>query len=117
MLNYSDIGPSLRALAEPIRGAIVDRLSRGPATVSELAAPFAITFAGVVQHLQVLESSGLIASEKIGRVRTCRLEPRGFAPLATYVAERRALMERRFDRLGALLNETDPVKRRPRKRI
>lgn len=111
MLNYSDIGESLRALADPTRGAIVDRLTRGPATVSMLAEPFTLTFAAVVQHIQVLESAGLIASEKLGRVRTCRLEPKGFAPLAAYVEQRRALIERRLDRLGALLAEGDKPKR------
>jgi len=62
----------------------------------------------VVQHLQVLEACGLIMSEKVGRVRTCRLEPQGFAPLAGWIAERRLLAERRLDRLGTLLSETDP---------
>lgn len=107
MLNYSAIDTSLRALAEPTRRAIVDRLSLGPASVSDLAAPFQMTLAAVVQHLQVLEESGLIVSQKVGRVRTCRLEPKGLDLLAGWVAERRALMERRFDRLGALLAEED----------
>jgi len=110
MLNYSTlsaIDASLRALAEPTRRAIVDRLSLGPASVSDLAAPFQMTLAAVVQHLQVLEESGLIVSQKIGRVRTCRIEPKGLDLLANWVAERRALMERRFDRLGALLDEED----------
>ncbi len=111
MLHYSDIGESLRALADPTRGAIVDRLMRGPATVSALAEPFELTFAAVVQHIQVLEGAGLIASEKIGRVRTCRLEPKGFAPLAAYVEQRRALIEKRLDRLGAFLAEADRPRR------
>ena len=106
MLNYSDISSSLRALAEPTRGAIVERLARGPATVSDLARPFDMTFAAVVQHLQVLETCGLIASQKVGRVRTCRLEPAGLAPLAQWISERRAQVERRLDRLGDLLAET-----------
>jgi DNA-binding transcriptional ArsR family regulator len=116
MLNYSDIGESLRALADPTRGAIVDRLLRGPATVSMLAEPFPMTMAAIVQHLQVLESAGLIASQKIGRVRTCRLEPKGFAPLATYVEQRRALVERRLDRLGAYLATTDEAKPKRRRK-
>lgn len=110
MLNYSDIGESLRAMADPTRGAILDRLARGPATVSMLAEPFSITMAAVVQHLQVLEGAGLISSEKIGRVRTCKLEPQGFAPIAAYIAERKALVERRLDRLGAYLAEADTQK-------
>lgn len=107
MLNQQGIDASLRALAEPTRRALVDRLSRGPATVSELARPFDMTFAAVVQHLQVLEAAGLIRSEKVGRVRTCRIEPAAFAPLADWIATCRGLAERRLDRLGALLAETD----------
>ena len=108
MLKYLPIDSCLRALAEPTRRAIVERLSQGPATVSALAEPFDTTFAAVVQHLQVLEASGLIRTEKVGRVRTCRIEPRGFAPLADWIEERRTLAERRLDRLGALLEEIDP---------
>ena len=108
MLNYSDIvDSSLRALVEPTRRAIVERLSRGPATVSALAEPFDMTFAAVVQHLQVLEACGLIRSEKVGRVRTCRIEPQGLAPLADWIAERRMIVERRLDRLGQILDEED----------
>ncbi len=107
MIKYSDIDDRLRALAEPTRGAIIERLSRGPATVSELAAPFDMSFAAVVQHLQVLEGCGLIRSEKLGRVRTCRIEPQGFAPIAEWIADRRTLAERRLDRLGVLLAEMD----------
>ena len=66
-----------------------------------------MTLAAVVQHLQVLEASGFVRSEKIGRVRTCRLEPGGFAPLADWIAARRMVMEQRFDRLGALLAEEE----------
>jgi DNA-binding transcriptional ArsR family regulator len=107
MLKYSTVDNSLRALAEPTRRVIVERLSRGPATVSDLAKPFDMTLAAVVQHLQVLEETGLIRSEKVGRVRTCRLEPGGLNTLADWVAERRTLIERRLDRLGELLSETD----------
>ena len=107
MLNYRDVDSSFRALAEPTRRAIVERLSHGPATVSDLAAPFAMTFAAVVQHLQVLEACGLIRSEKVGRVRTCRIEPQGLAPLADWIAERRTQVERRLDRLGEILAEED----------
>lgn len=113
MLKYPDVDASFRALAEPTRRAIVERLSGGPATVSDLAAPFDMTFAAVVQHLQVLEGCGLIRSEKVGRVRTCRIEPQGLAPLADWIAERRGFMERRFDRLGELLAETDPSPQDP----
>jgi DNA-binding transcriptional ArsR family regulator len=107
MLRHFDIDDSLRALAEPSRRAIVERLCRGPATVSDLAKPFDLTLAAVVQHIQVLENCGLIRSEKVGRVRTCRMEPGGLNHLADWFAERRNLVERRLDRLGALLSETD----------
>jgi DNA-binding transcriptional ArsR family regulator len=107
MLKYSEIDSVLRALAEPTRRAILERLGRGPATVSDLARPFDMTFAAVVQHLQALEACGLIRSEKVGRVRTCRIEPGGLAPLADWIAERRTPAERRLDRLGDFLAGTD----------
>ncbi|MER8760780.1 MULTISPECIES: metalloregulator ArsR/SmtB family transcription factor [unclassified Mesorhizobium] len=107
MLKYSEIDSILRALAEPTRRAILERLSRGPATVSQLAEPFGMTFAAVLQHLQALEACGLIRSEKVGRVRTCRIEPGGLAPLADWIAARRTLAERQLDRLGQILAETD----------
>ncbi len=109
MLKYSDIDTCLRALADPTRRSIMDRLSEGPASVSDLAAPFEMTVAAVMQHLQVLEACGLIKSEKVGRVRTCRLEPDGLAPLADWIAQRRMLSVRRFDRLGALLLEDETL--------
>ena len=93
------------ALGDPTRRAIVEKLSAGPLTVSRLAEPLAITLAAVVQHLQVLEASGLIQTEKVGRVRTCRVEPAGLSAAAQWIADRRALWENRFDRLGDLLNE------------
>ena len=106
MLNYSDIiDSSLRALVEPTRRAIVERLSHGPATVSALAKPFDMTFAAVVQHLQVLEACGLIRSEKVGRVRTCRIEPKGLTKVERWVSQRRSSWERRLDRLGDFLAE------------
>ena len=116
MLNYSEIDSILRALVEPTRRQILERLSRGPATVSQLAEPFGMTFAAVLQHLQALEACGLIRSEKIGRVRTCRLEPRGLTPLTDWIAERRLVAERQLDRLGELLEETSPSKQPTQKR-
>jgi DNA-binding transcriptional ArsR family regulator len=108
MLRYAEIDASFRALAEPTRRAIVERLSRGPATVTDLAKPFDMTLAAVVQHLQVLEESGLIRTEKVGRVRTCQIDPRGLKGIADWIAERRMLIERRLDRLGEILAETAP---------
>jgi len=95
------------ALGDPTRRALVERLSEGPTTVSHLAQPLSITLAAVMQHLQVLEQSGLVSTEKKGRVRTCRMNPTGFAALEQWIADRRSLWEKRFDRLGALLLEED----------
>jgi DNA-binding transcriptional ArsR family regulator len=108
MLNNAGLDRVFHALAEPTRRAIVERLSTGPSSVSELAKPFDMTLAAVVQHLQVLEQSGLVRSEKIGRTRTCRIEPAGLDLASRWLAERRALWERRFDRLGEILGEPVP---------
>jgi DNA-binding transcriptional ArsR family regulator len=85
----------------------VERLSKGPASVSSLAAPLLITLAAVVQHLQVLEKSGLVRTEKLGRVRTCRIEPAGLSVVEQWIRDRRSLWETRFDRLDELLAEPD----------
>src|SRR5437870_1435982 len=108
MLTQSAVDQVFRALVDPTRRALVERLSRSPASVSDLATPFDITLAAIVQHVQVLERSGLVRTEKVGRVRTCRLEPSGFAVAERWIAERRSLWERRLDRLGALLAEGLP---------
>jgi DNA-binding transcriptional ArsR family regulator len=84
---------------------MVERLSQGPATVSVLAEPFDMTLAAIVQHLQILESSGLVRTTKLGRVRTCRLEPKGLALIEQWVAQRRSLWEKRLDALGGILEE------------
>ena len=97
---------AFQALADPSRRAMVDRLAQGPATVSELAQPLAMSLPGVMQHLAVLEASGLVVSEKIGRTRTCRIEPKMLSQAEHWIAERRALWERRLDRLGQFLEET-----------
>jgi DNA-binding transcriptional ArsR family regulator len=119
MLNNAAVDRAFHALAEPMRRAIVERLSTGPMSVSDLAQPFDVTLAAVVQHLQVLEESGLVRSEKAGRVRTCRLDPDGLRLAERWLAERRSHWERRFDRLGALLAEHephDPSHSQPKKR-
>jgi DNA-binding transcriptional ArsR family regulator len=107
MLKHLNIDAVLKALAEPTRREILERLTQGPAGVSQLAAPFAMSLAAIVQHLQVLEECGLIKTEKIGRVRTCRIEPGGLDGLSQWIAERRTPTERRLDRLGDLLDETE----------
>jgi DNA-binding transcriptional ArsR family regulator len=95
------------ALGDPTRRAIVEKLSEGPISVSHLARPLEITLAAVVQHLQILEKSGLIHTEKVGRVRTCRIEPKGLSVAEQWIEDRRALWEKRLDRLGDLLAEPD----------
>jgi DNA-binding transcriptional ArsR family regulator len=95
------------ALGDPSRRAIVEKLSKGPISVSQLAAPLDITLAAVIQHLQVLEESGLVQTEKAGRVRTCRIEPAGLSVAEQWIGDRRSMWERRLDRLGDLLAEPD----------
>src|SRR5918997_5780091 len=100
-----DVDRVFHALADPNRRVIVERLSRGPATVSELAQPLPMSLPAVVQHLHVLEGSGLVRSEKVGRVRTCRIEPVALRPVERWISARRTSWERRLDRLGEYLAE------------
>jgi DNA-binding transcriptional ArsR family regulator len=93
------------ALADPSRREIIERLSRGPASVSELAEPLPMSLPAVVQHLRVLEDSGLVRSRKVGRVRTCRIEPRALRPVERWINARRSSWERRLDRLGEYFDE------------
>src|SRR5256884_4085617 len=102
-----DIDRVFHALGDPSRRAIVEKLSEGPLSVSRLATPLDITLTAVVQHLQVLEESGLVHTEKVGRVRTCRIETRGFSVLEHWIGDHRSMWERRLDRLGDLLKESD----------
>ena len=95
------------ALGDPTRRAIIEKLSQGPMSVSRLAKPLDITLAAVVQHLQVLEKSGLVHTQKAGRVRVCRIETRGLTVVERWIDNRRSLWERRLDRLGHLLDEPD----------
>jgi DNA-binding transcriptional ArsR family regulator len=92
-----------QALADPARRGMVERLCRGPATVSELAAPLPMSLPAVVQHLKVLESSGLVRSEKTGRVRTCSIDLAALDNAERWLSERRSTWERRLDRLGGYL--------------
>lgn len=86
-----------RALADPTRRSVLERLTHGPASVNELAEPFDMALPSFLQHLRVLEDSGLVASEKHGRVRTCRIAPKAMARAETWLAAQRALWERRLD--------------------
>jgi DNA-binding transcriptional ArsR family regulator len=94
-----------QALADPARRAMVERLSRGPASVSELALPLAMSMPAVMQHLRMLEASGLVRSQKSGRVRTCRIEPAALSQAEQWINARRTGWERRLDRLGDYLAE------------
>lgn len=95
------------ALGDPTRRAIVERLSRGPSSVSKLAVPLDITLTAVRQHLDVLEACGLVRTQKIGRVRTCSFETKGLAVLETWVREQRSMWEQALNRLGDVLDEED----------
>jgi len=111
MLKQLAVPPErvFHALGDPTRVAMVERLSRGPASVSELAQPLPMSLSAVVQHLAVLEGSGLVSSRKVGRVRTCRIEPAALRGAEDWVARRRALWEASLDRLGDYLAETAPA--------
>ena len=117
MLNYEgeSVDRVFHALAESTRRAMVERLSRGAATVSELAAPFAMSLPAIVQHLAVLEASGLVKSEKVGRVRTCRVDPAALSLAERWINDRRLAWERRLDRLGEVLAAEEKRERRTRK--
>ncbi len=105
MLNQAvDLDRIFQALADPGRRLMVMRLSDGPASVTQLAEPLAISLAAVVQHVQVLEASGLVQSQKVGRTRTCSINPVALRSAEGWIAERRSLWERRLDRLGDFLD-------------
>jgi DNA-binding transcriptional ArsR family regulator len=104
MLNYeAPLDRAFQALADPTRRAMVARLTQGPASVSELKRPLAMSLPAVMQHLAVLETSGLVLSEKAGRVRTCRINPPALAEAERWITERRLEWERRLDRLDDYL--------------
>jgi DNA-binding transcriptional ArsR family regulator len=114
--NERALDRAFHALADPARRTMLDRLAKGEASVSELAAPLAMSLPAVVQHLAVLEGARLVRSEKAGRVRTCRIDGAALHAAERWIADRRALWERRLDALGRYLAETKPVrKRRPRR--
>jgi DNA-binding transcriptional ArsR family regulator len=98
-----------QALADPARRGMIEQLCRGPASVSELAQPLDMTLSAVVQHLRILEDSGLVRSRKAGRVRTCQLDSAVLKSAEHWLAARRTSWERRLDRLGEFLAESDPA--------
>jgi DNA-binding transcriptional ArsR family regulator len=107
MLNKSpDLDAMFQALADPTRRAMIDRLSRGPASVSELAKPFDMSLPAVVQHLATLENSGLVTTQKVGRVRTCQIAPEALSQAEKWLNDRRTMWVKRLDRLGEYLMES-----------
>jgi DNA-binding transcriptional ArsR family regulator len=108
VLNNKPLDLTFQALADPARRAMVERLVAGPASVSELAKPLPMSLPAVMLHLKVLEESGLVKSEKVGRVRTCRIEPQMLSLAERWITERRKMWERNLDRLGIFLEETKP---------
>jgi DNA-binding transcriptional ArsR family regulator len=101
-----DLDRVFHALADPGRRLMVERLGRGPASVSELGSPLSMSLAAVLQHVQILEASGLVRTHKLGRTRTCSLDPATLRSAERWISQRRALVERRLDRLGTYLAET-----------
>jgi DNA-binding transcriptional ArsR family regulator len=109
MLNDSpNLDRAFQALSDPVRRRMLARLSRGPASVSELAQPLSISLPAVLQHLQALETSGLVTSEKKGRVRTCRLEPKTLSAAESWIHDRRAEWEAQLDRFENYLSTLKP---------
>jgi DNA-binding transcriptional ArsR family regulator len=115
MLQHRSLDHVFHALADPTRRAIVERLAAGPASVSELAEPFAVSLSAIGQHVHLLETSGLVRTTKAGRVRTVELDPQTLAAAEQWFASHRARWERRFDRLGGLLAEPEEAPK-PRRR-
>ena len=103
---YDELDAMLRALADPTRRAMVERLAKSPAVVSDLAAPFSMALPSLLQHLRVLEDAGVVTSEKHGRVRTVSLRPGALDALRLWLGEQRTPAERRADRLGSYLTRT-----------
>ncbi len=108
MINYQHaLDPIFHAMADGTRRQIIARLSFGPATVTDIAAPLTISLPAVLQHLKVLENARIISSQKIGRTRTCHLDLPALSRAETWIAERRQFWSDRIDRLSDFLTETD----------
>jgi DNA-binding transcriptional ArsR family regulator len=118
MLNHPfDLDRIFQALADPTRRGMLERLGRASATVSELAAPIAISLAAVVQHVQILEASGLVRTEKIGRSRTCHIDTNTLAAAGQWLEGRRSQWNTHLDRLGDYLEKTgDRTAGRPKRK-
>jgi DNA-binding transcriptional ArsR family regulator len=106
MVQYPQLDRTLAALADPTRRAVLERLGRGTATISELAQPFGISLTGMKKHVRVLEDAELVTTEKVGRRRICRAGPRRLEDVHEWSATYRRMLEERLDRLGELLERT-----------
>ncbi|MDJ1016800.1 MAG: metalloregulator ArsR/SmtB family transcription factor [Paracoccaceae bacterium] len=105
--NVTTLDTVFQALADPTRRAVISRLGRGPAPVKELASPHDMALPSFLKHLDMLERSGLVTSEKKGRVRVCTLHPEAFQIAETWIDKQRRVWEQRFDRLDALVAQTE----------
>jgi DNA-binding transcriptional ArsR family regulator len=105
--DVADLDRVFHALADPGRRLMLERLGDGPASVSELGRPLSMSLAAVVQHVQILEACGLVRTQKLGRTRTCSLNPATLRSAERWITERRTLVERRLDRLGKYLEQGD----------
>ena len=107
MVHFSArLDSAFAALADPTRRGVLERLGRGDASITDLATGFDMTLTGMKKHVQVLEDAGLVTTEKVGRVRTCRLGPRRLDEETAWIAHYRAMLEARYDRLGEFLERT-----------
>jgi len=106
MVQYSPVDRTFAALADPTRRGVIERLGRGSASITELAAPAGISLTGMKKHVRVLEDAGLVATEKVGRTRVCRLGPRRLDDVSEWIALYRRMLDERLDRFGELLERT-----------
>lgn len=107
MVHHSPhLDAGFAALSDPTRRAILERLGRGDASISDLAASFDMTLTGIKKHVQILEAASLVTTEKVGRVRRCRLGPHRLEDEAAWIAKYRQMLEARLDRLGDFLERT-----------
>lgn len=106
MVQYQEIDRTFSALADPTRRDLLERLSRGSATISELAEPYGISLTGMKKHVQVLEDAGLVTTQKVGRARRCSLGPRRLEDVEDWIGSYRRMLEDRLDRFGELLERT-----------
>jgi DNA-binding transcriptional ArsR family regulator len=112
----SRLDASFGALADPVRRGILQRLGKTDASISDLAVKFEMTLTGMKKHVQILEEAGLVTTEKIGRVRHCRLGPRTLEAEAAWIATYRQMLESRLDRLGEFLDRQNATERTERKK-